>query len=178
MNAYTLNGRAGRRQTVWVALALVAGVVAGCAEPPDLSLPTDAQVAEYFSASRVESAEVTGNVAQIVVMQDGDQLRRGGSLWAQVGPYIFLFSAPTQKLFQDFGGLAGVRVVTKVGRAEVARALLPRTALNDLTWRRALNVSGQARRDGTERIPLLEDLIDFGEDHTDFTYNPRYVTGR
>lgn len=158
-------------------LVPAAVVVAGC-EEPDLSLPTDAQVAEYFSATRIASAEMAGNVAVVTVAQSPDQLRRGGRIWAQVGPYIYLFSQPTLDLFRDFGGLAGVRIVTTVGNAEVARALLPRTALNELTWRRALNVAGRARLEGTERISLLEDLIEFGEDHTQYTYNERYVRRR
>jgi hypothetical protein len=93
-----------------------------------------------------------------------------------VGPYIYLLSQPTQELFRDFNGLAGVRVVTRVGDAEVARALLPRDALNDITWKRALNVNGLARRDGTERPALIEDLIEFGEDHAaSYEYSSRYI---
>jgi hypothetical protein len=164
------------RLSVLGALALVWSMSA--CEEPDLTLPTDAQVAEYFSATRIISAEMVGNVAEITVGQNPEQLRRGGRLWAQMGPYIYLFSDPTRSLFRDFGGLAGVRVVTRVGRAEVARALLARPTLNDLTWRRALNVAGKARLEGTQRLTLLEDLIDFGEDHTEFTYNARYTRGR
>lgn len=164
------------RRNVVGALALALAVSA--CEEPDLTLPTDAQVAEYFSASQIISAEMLGNVAEITVAQSSDQLRRGGRLWAQMGPYIYLFSEPTRTLFRDFGGLAAVRIVTRVGRAEVARALLARPTLNDLTWRRALNVAGKARLEGTQRLTLLEDLIEFGEDHTDFTYNARYTQGR
>lgn len=165
-----------QRWKVLGALALV-GMTSAC-EEPDLTLPTDAQVAEYFSASQIISAEMVGNVAEVTVAQSADQLRRGGRLWAQMGPYIYLFSEPTQTLFRDFGGLAAVRVVTQVGRAEVARALLARPTLNDLTWRRAINVAGRARLEGTQRLTLLEDLIEFGEDHTEFTYNARYTRGR
>lgn len=157
-----------------VALMGMSLAMSGC-EEPDLTLPTDAEVAEYFSATRIESAEMMGNVAQITIAQSSAQLRRGGRLWAQMGPYIYLFSEPTRDLFRDFGGLAGVRVVTQVGNAEVARALLARPALNDLTWRRALNVAGRARLEGTQRLTLLEDLIEFGEDHTEFEYNARYT---
>lgn len=160
---------------IMMLLALLA--TTGC-EEPDLTLPTDDQVAEYFSATRIASARMAGNVAEITIAQSADQLRRGGRIWAQVGPYIYLFSDPTLALFSDFGGLAGVRVVTTVGTAEVARALLPRTALNELTWRRALNVSGRARLEGSERITLLEELIEYGEDHTDYTYNERYIQRR
>jgi hypothetical protein len=161
----------------WIGLAVVAVLAAGC-EEPDLSVPTEAEVAQYFEATRIHSTSVAGNVAEITVAQSPDQLRRGGRIWAQVGPYIYLFSSPTLSLFQDFGGLAGVRVVTIVGNTEVARALLPRTALNELTWRRALNVAGRARLEGTDRVSLLEDLTRFGEDLTEFEYNPRYTRRR
>jgi hypothetical protein len=57
----------------------------------------------------------------------------------------------------------------------VASALLSYDELTDVLWRRSLNISGLARRDGTERVTLLEDLIEWGEDHTEFQYNPRYV---
>ena len=89
------------RRNVVGALALALAVSA--CEEPDLTLPTDAQVAEYFSASQIISAEMLGNVAEITVAQSSDQLRRGGRLWAQMGPYIYLFSEPTRTLFRDFG---------------------------------------------------------------------------
>jgi hypothetical protein len=69
-------------------------------------------------------------------------------------------------------------VVTQVaGGPEVARALLTRAELTGVLWRRSLNIAGKARRDGTDRPSLLEDLVSWGEDHTDFEYSPRY-TGR
>ena len=163
----------GRRLLLTLGVALMAA--SGCQER-DLTLPADADVSRYFEASRIASARMNGNVAEITIAQSSDQLRRGGSIWARVGPYIYLFSEPTRDLFVDFDGLAGVRVITTVGSVEVARALLPRTALNDLTWRRALNVAGRARLEGTERVTLLEDLIVFGEDHTEHDYNERYIS--
>jgi hypothetical protein len=72
-----------------------------------------------------------------------------------------------------------VRVITTApGGTEVARSLLLRDELNDLTWRRALNIAGVARRDGTEQPSKLEDLARWGEDHTEYEYNPRYVRRR
>ena len=119
-----------------------------------------------------------GIVAEVTVIQSAAQLRRGGSLWARVGPYIYLFSDATRALMTDYPGLAAVRVITTTGGGtEVARATLLAGRLNALTWRRALNVAGLARRDGTERLTLLEDLVQWGEDHTEFEYNERY-TGR
>ena len=105
-------------------------------------------------------------------------LRRGGSLWAKVGPYIFVFSDETHQLFQDYAGLAGVRVVTTVGGVRVASVLLARETLSDVLWRRSLNIAGKARRDGTEQVTLLQDLVRWGEDRTEYEYNPRYTRGR
>jgi hypothetical protein len=63
--------------------------------------------------------------------------------------------------------------VTSEG-SEVARALLARDALNDITWRRARHIAGLARRDGTRRPTLLEELVEWGEDHTEYSYNPSF----
>lgn len=147
----------------------------GCLEPTDLTLPGDDDVATYYETDRGMAAEIVGNVAVITVSQSAQQLRTGGALWAKVGPYVFLFSEETQQLFLDYSGLAAVRVITKVGEAEVANALLTRDELSDVLWRRSLNIAGLARRDGTNRMTLLEDLVDWGEDHTEFTYNERYT---
>lgn len=155
-------------------LGLVSALLAACTSEP-LVVPTADQVAEYYTSNAIADVQMSGNVAEIRVRQEAAQLRRGGSLWARVGPYIYLFTAPTQQVFLDFNGLAGVRVITEVGTAEVARALLTRDALNDLTWRRALNINGLARRDGTERPALMEDLIRWGEDHTEFRYSSRFM---
>jgi hypothetical protein len=151
----------------------------GSCEEPDLTVPTAEQVASYYTYEGQLTTEMSGNVVEITIRQPGNQLRRGGTIWAKVGPYIFLFSSPTQQLLQDFGGLAGVRVITTApGGTEVARSFLLRDELNDLTWRRALNIAGVARRDGTEQPSKLEDLVRWGEDHTEYEYNPRYVRRR
>ena len=161
--------------------ALLAGLTlltSACAEP-DLTVPTAEQVEAAYEYSGNLTTEISGNVAVLTVEQPYRQLRRGGTIWAKVGPYILLFSEQTRDLFVEYGGLAGVRVITQTGSGqEVARATLARDGLNELTWRRALNISGLARRDGTERIRTLEELIECGEDHTDFEYNPRYIRRR
>lgn len=166
------------RSWTLVGSALALSIAVGaCQEPVDLTVPTDDQVREYFAAvTGLEEASMSGNVAVVVVVQSADQLRRGGSLWARVGPYIYLFSDETRQIFEDHPGLAGVRVITRTRTGTtVANALLARDALTDVLWRRSLNIAGLARRDGTDRITLLEDLIEWGEDHTEFEYNPRYV---
>lgn len=150
-------------------------LVAGCAPVQDGTLPTAEQVVAAYESSRDLEAEIVGNVAVVTVAQDAQQLRRGGSLWAKVGPYVFLFSVETRQLFIEYPGLAAVRVITKVGQAEVANAILTADELSDVLWRRSLNIAGQARRDGTSRMTLLEDLVDWGESHTEFSYNERYT---
>jgi len=168
--------RCTRRVSASLAVVvLVVGLMAGCESEPVI-VPTAEEVGTYYASTSRLSVEMSGNVAEVTVVQDAGQLRRGGSLWARVGPYIYLFSPPTQSLFTDYNGLAAVRVITTApGGTEVARATLLRSSLNDLTWRRALNISGLARRDGTERLTLLEDLILWGEDHTEFEYDSRYT---
>ena len=150
----------------------------GCQATVDLAVPASSDVKEYYTYKGALSTEVTGNVVTVSVAQDPQMLRRGGSLSAKVGPYIFVFSDETHHLFQDYPGLAGVRVVTSVGGARVASALLARETLSDVLWRRSLNIAGKARRDGTKRITLLQDLVRWGEDRTEYEYNTRYTRGR
>lgn len=165
-----------RQLFVGVLLTLSAGTA--CVQR-DTSLPTAEDVVNAYQYSGEFEAEMSGNVAVLKIEQPYSQIRRGGSIWAKVGPYIVLFSDPTLELFMAYGGLAAVRVITSTNSGtEVARATLLRDGLNELTWKRALNIAGQARRDGTTRIPTLEDLIEWGEDHTEFEYDPRYIRKR
>lgn len=144
-----------------------------------MTIPTAEEVESHYSSVTDLDAEIRGNVAVISVVQSANQLRRGGSLWARVGPYIYLFSEETHHLFEDFPGLAAVRVETRTaGGVPVATAMLIRDELSGVLWRRSLNIAGQARRDGTERPGLLEDLIRWGEEHTEHEYSPRYVPAR
>lgn len=156
-------------------LLLAAVLVAGCAPGSDDTLPTAEEVVSYYTYEGGLEAEIVGNVAVLRVAQSPDLLRRGGPLWAKVGPYIFLFSEETQQLFEDFGGLAGVRVITEVRGNEVANALLAHEELNEVLWARSLNIAGKARLEGTNRMTLLEDLVEWGESHTEFTYNESFT---
>lgn len=150
--------------------------MAGCGTESEPVLPSPEDIASYYSYQGQLKADISGNVVTVTVSQPASQLRRGGSLWARVGPYVVLFSEETHRLLEEYPDLAGIRVVTQVtGGPEVARALLARTELTGVLWRRALNISGKARRDGTRRPSLLEDLVRWGEEHTEFAYNPRYV---
>lgn len=165
-------GRAGVRVGAIVSFALAVSVCVGATEGP---LPSAGEVESYYDYDAGLTAEIVGNVAVLTVQQSAQQLREGGRLWAKVGPYIFLFTSETRQLLEDFSGLAGVRVITRVGDAEVANALLVADELPDVLWRRSLNIAGKARRDGTDRMTLLEDLVEWGEAHTEFTYNERYL---
>jgi hypothetical protein len=158
-----------------VGIAVAVGLASACEAPPDGALPTPEQVLSFYQSDRSLEAEITGNVAVLKVAQSAEQLRRGGALWAKVGPYVFLFSEETRRLFTDFDGLAAVRVITTVGGVEVANALLAHEELNDVLWARSLNIAGRARLEGTNRMTLLEDLVDWGEAHTEFTYNERFT---
>lgn len=162
--------------TGWRTAVVVSGLclLVGC-NREELALPSKDAIVEAFQSERPLSGEVTGNVAVLYVEQSFQQLRRGGTLWAKVGPYIFLFSAEARRLFEGYPGLAGIQVETRVGDATVASAVLMRDELSDLQWRRSLNIAGLARRDGTNRMTLLEDLVRWGEDHTLYDYNERYT---
>lgn len=162
--------------TGWRTTVVLIGLwlLVGCTRE-ELALPSEDAIVEAFQSERPLSGEVTGNIAVLYVEQSFQQLRRGGNLWAKVGPYIFLFSAEAQRLFDGYPGLVGIRVETRVGDATVASAVLMRDELSDLQWRRSLNIAGLARRDGTNRMTLLEDLVRWGEDHTLYEYNERYT---
>jgi hypothetical protein len=147
----------------------------------DLSVPDADEVAAVYARHGVV-ADVTlnGNVVEVRVAQPTAQLARGGSLWARVGPYIYVFSPATREVFDTWGGVAGVRAMTTAGSggAEVARALLTHDRLNDVTWQRALNLLGTALQEGTERPSRLEALVAWGEEHTQYEYNEDYVPNR
>lgn len=163
------------RRLVLLAAALL---TAACTRAP-ATLPTEEEILAAYPSPGDVRAELSGNVAELTVVQPADQLRRGGELWAKVGPYIYLFTEGTRDLFEAHGGLAGVRVITRAeGGGEVARVLLARDALNDVGWRRAITVAGRARIEGTERVVTIEDLVRFGEENATFEYDPDYVSGR
>ena len=113
------------RQMMGMGFGILALSVAGC-EERDLTVPTESEAQAYFAETPGVTVEVGGNVVVVKVNQPYEQLRRGGALWARVGPYVYLFSTTTEQLFKDFGGLGGVRVTTSTGSRQerVATALL------------------------------------------------------
>lgn len=176
MESIEMRKRGSRAGVALMALT----VLAACEEPLDLPLPTTEEVESFYEYGGDLQAEVTGNVAVITVVQSSSQLRRGGILWAKVGPYIFLFTEETQTLLEAYPGLAGIRVETRVRNGPVvASVLMARDAMTVVQWRRALNIAGRARRDGSTSLTLLENLVRWGEDHAnEFEYNPRYTARR
>ena len=143
--------------------------------PPEA--PAAEAVAPLFDElSGVQDIQMNGNVVELTVRQPFRQLERGGSLWARVGPFVYLFTPSTREAFQTFPGVAAVRVITTVPSGEeVARATLSRDRLTDVLWRRSLNILGRALRDGRESPRRLEELTEWGEESTEFRYNPDYV---
>jgi hypothetical protein len=158
-----------------VAVAAVVLAIAACDRPGTREYrlpPADSAAAAYGEA--VEG-RVSGNLLEVRVAM-ADEMLRGGRIWARSGPYFYLFSPPTRDLFEAYPDLAAIRVVTLTPRgAEVARAELLRGTLTEPRWREALFRSAVAQRDGTERPRALEELTFFGEDHTEFEYNPEYA---
>jgi hypothetical protein len=152
---------------------LVLGVTA-CEPAADSRLPTATELNGLFGESI--DLRLNGNVVEIQVTQSPDQLRRGGPIWAKAGPYIYLFTPQTQSIFENYGGVGGVRVTTLDGRERlIARALLQRSTLTSVTWTRAINISGRARVDGTTRPNTMVRLYEYGEENTEFEYSARYV---
>ena len=140
--------------------------------------PSAEEVASHYTFEGDLEVEMSGNVAQISVTIDGEQFRMGGELWARAAPYVFLFSPATRDAFETHAGLGGVRVIVNYHNgAMVGQALLERSTLNSVGWDRALNVAGRARTQGTQSPGYMRDLVSWGEDHTDFQYNPEYIPG-
>ncbi len=172
-----------------IRVRIVAGAVAcvfvfgGCDQVREF-LGQDAPVApeaeavavHYADYQGVKDVSVSGNVVVVTVEQPFQQLDRGGSLWARVGPFVFLMTPSTRAVFEEFPGVAAVRVVTVLPNGEeVARAMLRRDAMSDTRWRRTLNILGHALQEGGENPRKLEELTEWGEQYTEFSYNPENV---
>jgi hypothetical protein len=172
-------GRSGRTTRI-IALGLL--LIAGACDriwpkKPDLSLPAVADVRAIYRANGLDKGEIAynGNVVEIRIAQPADQLRRGGSLWARVGPWIYLLTPGTRKVLEDYPGIAAVRAITTSGRREVARATLRNGVLTDVLWRRTLNILGHALQEGTENPSRLQELAEWGERYGEYDYNTDFV---
>lgn len=164
-----------RHIRVAVAAALLIPAVGACRGESETQLPTNAEIRNLYGPAA--DVLLKGNVVDVQVVQEDSQLQRGGAVWAKVGPYIYLFTEETQGVLNAYPGLAGVRVITQTSRrdTEVARAFLLRNRLNELTWKRAKNVAGKARLEGTKRPKVLEDLVEWGQDRTEYEYSSDFV---
>jgi len=173
--------RPGRGALGWM---LVFGLVAlgGCdlgsrSQVPDP--PRAAELTGYYAWEGGVEIEITGNVARVTVVVDPAPYARGGDLWLKGLPYLFLFSQGTRDALDEHPGLGGVRVVARHPNGDViAQALLDREGMTDYRWREALNLAGRARQEATERPGRMRDLVQWGEDWTEFEYNPRYISSR
>lgn len=160
-----------RRILLCTVLAVMAAI--GCTDR-ELELPEPAELQDLYGPA----AEVAldGNVVDVRVAQDPTHLQRGGPLWARAGPYIFLFSPQTREIFNEYDGVAAVRVRTFRGSGEelVAQATLLRDTMTTVAWARSREKVTRARQEGTEKPWYLEDLVRFGEDWAQHEYAARY----
>jgi hypothetical protein len=147
-------------------------VFSGCPLERAARLPDADAVAEsYGPTARVE---LRGNVIEVVVPLAEEMLR--SPLWARSGPYFYVFSTPTRIFFEEYPDLAAVRVTTVDPRGdEVSSAMLRRGTLGPARWHDGLAIRSVAQTEGTERPGTVQRLVRFGEEHTDYTYNPRYT---
>lgn len=135
-------------------------------------LPTKDDLAGLYGGDA--DLRLNGNVVDVRVSQDPEQIRRGGALWARVGPYIFLFSPQTKEVFDTYPRVAAVRVRTFASNQQLAEAMLRRDELNSVTWVEAIQKVADARLEGTRNPGHLEALVRYGEDHTQFDYAARF----
>jgi len=165
------------------AAALAAGcaALAGCerlglggSEAPVLP-GVDEVRAVYSEHPSLTDVRLSGNVVELTFGADRRSLRRGGSLWARAGLFVQLLSPATRDLLTEWEGVAAVRAVSVVNGQEIGRATLLRDELSEIHWRRTLNLLGHALRDGTQRPSRLQELAEWGEEHTEYEYNPDFV---
>lgn len=167
--------RNGGRSAAFLLLTFIA---AACETQPEgaTQLPSVEEVAPLFTFVGGRELELSGNVLQVTATVDPATYRMGGTIWLRASPYIFLFSAGTQEALAEYPALGGVRVLTRTPDGTlIASALLRQGTLTSVTWRRALSIAGLARTEGTERPGRMRDLIRWGEDHTEFEYNPELI---
>jgi hypothetical protein len=151
---------------------LVGGSGACTGSSREWVLPDPTQAAAWFGEGT--EARIDGNVLEISGTMDPDHLRRGGRIWARSGPFFYLFNVHVQALLREYPDLAAVRARTFTPEGEVvAEAMITRDALNEYRWREALARASQAQQEGTANPRVVERLIQFGEDHSQFRYYTR-----
>lgn len=163
-----------RRLGTWlVTLSMSAAAVACEGEPDPLVMPPETEVAAAYGEAAI--ADVSGNLLRVTVpMPPG--FERGGTLWARSGPYFYLFTTATRDLLFAYPDVSAVEVVATTEEGEeVARARLLRGELNEITWPRAIAYASQAQTEGTESPRHVDRLVRYGEDVTEYEYNPEFV---
>lgn len=166
----------GRKRLHPAGLVLLAAVLLAACSPGSEGpeLPPEAELEGMYGPSA--EVRMNGNVVDVRVRQSQEHLQRGGKLWARVGPYIYLFSPQTREVFDGYPGVAAVRVRTvSEGGDWIAEATLRADQLNPLTWRDAREIVGRARNQGTDKPGYLEELVGFGEEHTEYDYNASFL---
>lgn len=152
-------------------VAALVGITAACGSesPEDWELPDTATAQEWFG----EDAKVSfsGNVLELRGTIPAEFLRRGGSLWGQSGPYFYIFNVKVQELLEQYPDIGGVRAIAySEDGTEVARAMLRRDAISGGQFLHGVRLASRAQAEGTESPRLVQDLIQFGEDFTEFSY--------
>lgn len=152
-----------------VVLFLLSGACSdrGAREPV---LPAPDSVVTWFGERT--TARLSGNVLEIRGEIDAEFLRRGGRIWERSGPYFYLFNIHIRDILLAYPDLAAVRAITVSpdGR-ELARAMLHRDELSEIQWKEALARGSLAQTQGTDNPRRIEELIRYGEEHTEFSYS-------
>ncbi len=164
----------GPKRRGWVArLAFVAVMLGsiGCDRAArEWVLPDPVEVADWYGEGT--EARFDGNLLEIRGTIDPEFLRRGGRIWARSGPYFYLFNVHVHRLLIEYPDIAAVRAIAVTeGGDELAVATLARGAMNEPRWQEAMARVAYAQRDGTENPRLVERLIQFGEDYTEYSYH-------
>jgi hypothetical protein len=155
-----------------VLLALGVALSAACAGGKhELALPA-AGAAQARYGDDVAAA-MNGNVLELEIPLSAELLR-GGEIWERGAPYLYLFSTATRDLFTEYPGLAAVRATALAPDGKVvATALLLRETLTETRWKHAIALAAVAQQQGTTRPRALEELIYWGDDHTEHEYRNR-----
>jgi hypothetical protein len=80
---------------------------------------------------------------------------------------------------QTYPGVAAVRAITQTSNGrEIGRAMLVNDSLGTAQWARAINLLARAVTEGTERPMRMQELVRFGELHTEYSYSSEFVRAR
>jgi hypothetical protein len=158
------------RKLLWIlGMTLLVGA-AGCArEARARVLPPANEVSEWYGEGT--TAEFNGNLLAITGPMEPEHLQRGGQLWARSGPYFFLFNVHVRDLMDEYPDIAAVRATVVTAEGDyIAAATVRRDRMNEFRWREALAHSSLAQQRGTDNPRLVEQLVRFGQDNTEYDY--------